>query len=68
MKSKRKEVREELRKGSGKSKRNYAKEKHDELVEKIKMRQRRDFPFLRESKKEEDVDEDDTEEKRNDRN
>ena len=37
---------EELRKGLGKIKRNDTKEEHEKLVEKIKMRQRRAFPFF----------------------
>ena len=60
MKSEREELREELRKGSGKSKRNDAKEEYDKLANKIKIRQRIDYPFLCESIKEEDVDADGT--------
>ena len=67
----------ELRKDSGKISKKYdnlslrmksddTKVGHDKLVEKFKIQQRRVFPFLRESKREADVDIEDTEEVIND--
>ena len=45
-------------------KRNCTKATHDELVEKIKIEQRRVFPFLRESIREDGFNIEDTEEKK----
>ena len=67
IKSKKEELGEKLRKHSGKRgenydklslrmKRNDAKEGHDELTEKLKMKQRRVLPILRESLRAETVD------------
>ena len=46
---------------------NYDKVGHDELAQKLKIKQRRFFPFLRESIREEDVDAENKEEEINDK-
>ena len=48
-------------------KKNYTKVGNDELVEKIKIKQGRFLPFLRDSIREADVDIEDTEEEINDK-